>query len=183
MRNIGIQETRAVACIVLITGSIATAQAQSIQFPAGGPPVIAAPSISQVNGSGRPAMVVDSGTGRQFVASYDSSGRLVSLKSNRGRNAFDLRAIAYLPDGRIALVSFGNRYEIIFRNRNDGTQEIVDPLGGSIVRSQSSPGQFVNKSVTDPSGYLAPSLRRVEALFAIFGGARGLSTSSISVAQ
>lgn len=169
--------------LVFAAGASASAYAQSIQFPAGGPPVIAAPSVMHVDGSGRPAMVVDSGTSRQFVASYDSSGRLESLKSNRGRNAFDLRTINYLPDGRIAFISFGNRYELIFRNRNDGTQEIVDPLGGSIVRSQSIPGQFVNKSVTDPSGYLVPSLRRVEALFALFGGAPGLSTSSTSVTQ
>jgi hypothetical protein len=173
----------AVAFLAVTGGWMAAAYSQSIQFPAGGPAVVAAPSVTQVDGSGRPAIVVDSGTGRQFVASYDSSGRLASLKSNRGRNAFDLRAINYLPDGRIALISFGNRYEIIFRNRNDGSQEIVDPLGGSIVRSQSSPGQFVNQSVSDPSGYLVPSLRRIEALFSLFGGLPGLSSSSTSAVQ
>ena len=183
MRSTNVLKLCALACLGFAISSVVAVDAQSIQFPAAGPPVVAAPSIGAVNGSGRPATVVDSGTSRQFVASYDSSGRLICLKSTHGRNAFDLRAIGYIPDGRIAFVSFGNRYEIIFRNRNDGTQEIVDPLGGSILRSQSSPGQYVNQSVTDPSGYLVPSLRRIEALFALFGGATGLSTSAISGAQ
>jgi hypothetical protein len=174
-------KTHGVPSLILICAN-ATVLAESIQFPTGGP-AISAPSVMQADGAGRPAMVVDSGTGRQFIASYDSSGRLLSLKSTRGRNAFDLRSITYFSDGRIAIVSFGNRYEIIFRNRNDGSQEIVDPLGGSIVRSPSSSGQYVNESVSDPSGYLVPSLRRIEALFALFGGVPGLSTSATSVAQ
>ena len=172
----------AVALLAVTNGWMAVAYSQSIQFPAGGP-VIAAPSVMRANGSGRPAMVVDSGTGRQFAASYDASGRLISLNSTHGRNAFDVRAINYLPDGRLAVVSFGNHYEMIFRNHIDGSQEVVDSLGGSIIRSQSSSGQYVNQSVSDPSGYLVPSLRRVVALFAVFGGVPGLSSSATTASE
>jgi hypothetical protein len=158
-------------------GWIAAAQGQSIQFPGGLAPVISAPTVQAVDGSGRPGTVVDTSTGRQFVASYDASSRLSSLKATAGRNTLNLDAITYLPDGRLAIVTFGNRYELIFKIRSDGTQEIIDSLGGAIVRSQTAPGQFVIQSVVDPSGFLAPSLRLLEALFSHFGPVPGLASS------
>jgi len=127
--------------------------------------------------------VVDTNSARQFLPSYDASGRMTSLKSTTGRNAFNLRAISYLPDGRLSIVSFGNRYELIFRYYKDGTQEVVDSLGGAIVRSQTGPGQFVTQSVVDPSGFLVPSLRRIEALFSLTGTVLGLSSGSTNVVQ
>jgi hypothetical protein len=107
---------------------------------------------------------------------------LVSLKSVVGRSAFNLRSINYLADGRISSVYFGNRYELDFRYRNDGTQNVVDPIGGSIVRTQTAPGQFVTQTVLDPSGFLVPSLRRLEVLLARFGQVPGLSSATSSAA-
>ncbi len=163
-------------------GAARVSQAQIVQFPGGTAPVITAASVKQSDAMGRPAVLSDVKTGGQFVPSYDAEGRLISLLSAKGRNAFDLRAVTYSPDGRLSFVSFGNRYELFFRYRADGTQEVADPLGGSILRVESSRGQFEDKSVQDPSGYLVPSLQRLESLFLLFGSAPGLSASPISAA-
>ena len=166
--------------IIWIAVSIAffpVAQGQIIQFPAGSAPVIAAPSVKEIDATGRPATVRDAITGHEFVASYDRTGKLTSLESTAGRNAFDLKAISYGSDGRVRSILFGNRYQVIFRYRNDGTLQIVDSLGGVIIRSQSVAGQYVTQSVADPKGFLLPSLKRLGALFALFGQTGGLYSS------
>jgi hypothetical protein len=177
MSRMNFQKAPSRTLVALTVGLIAAARGQSIQFPGELAPVISAPTVQAVDGSGRPGTVVDTSTGRQFVASYDASSRLSSLKATAGRNALNLDAITYFPDGRVAIVTFGNRYELIFRYRSDGTQEIVDPLGGTIVRSQTGPGQFVTQSAVDPSGFLALSLRLLEALLSRFGPVPGLASS------
>jgi hypothetical protein len=166
-----------------MTWWITAASAQSVEFPAGSAPVMAAPSVKQTDASGRPAMMTDASTGRQFIPTYDQSGHLTSLKSSSGRNACDIRAIIYTPDGHPENVSFGNQYQLIFRYHLDGTQEVIDSFGGSIVRSQAAPGKFTTKSVVDPSGFLAPTLERVDALLSLIGPVSVQAAGSTSIAQ
>jgi hypothetical protein len=152
----------------------ATANAQIIQFPGGAPPVISRPSIKSTDEKGRPLTVADAVTGSEFVPLYNSSGHLVSLRSTRGHNAFDIRAITYLPNGNITSVSFGNRYQLIFTYRNDGTQMIIDSFGGTMIRKQSPAGHYSMQSIADSTGFLGSSLSLVAALLSLFGKMPGI---------
>jgi hypothetical protein len=177
MMNSYVSRARPVILAALIVGIISVAQGQSIRFPGGAAPVITAPSVQGVDGNGRPATIMDAGTSRQFAASYNATGRLSSLKSTAGSNAFDLNVIHYTPDGHLQSVYFGNHYQIFFRYRSDGAREVVDSLGGTIVQDKTSSGQFLSNSVVDPSDFLVPSLRLLGGLFSEFSKVTGMSAA------
>ena len=141
------------------------------------PPVLATPSVASSDGSGKPSLIVDANSGKQFVATYDSSGRLQSLKSNAGHNAFDIVGISYLSDGRLRNLLFGNFYTLKFRYPAAGTEQVVDSFGNMIVRSQTTPGVYATQSVADPKGLLVPALTRLDHLFSYFSGAPGLTVN------
>ena len=166
----------AILVAALLKGSITHAQA--IQFPGGAPPVLASPSVASSDGSGKPSLIVDAKSGKQFVATYDSSGRLKSLKSNAGHNAFDIVGIGYLPDGRLGNVLFGNFYTLTFRYPAAGTEQVVDSFGNMIVRDQTTPGVYATQSVSDPNALLAPALTRLDHLFSYFSGVPGLAVNA-----
>jgi YD repeat-containing protein len=139
------------------------ASGQVIPFMGSSSPAMQATAAAQGGvPSGRPAQLIDS-AGRAFAATYDSAGRLSALKATAGRNIADMR-VGYDSSGRIQMVRFDNRYQLFFHYLSDGTEEITDPLGGRIVRASAS-GALVTQTASDPSGVLAETLRRVEALF------------------
>jgi hypothetical protein len=166
----------AILAATLLEGGIVHAQA--IQFPGGAPPVIAAPSVASSDGSGRPSLITDAKSGKQFVATYDSSGRLQSLKSNAGHNAFDIVGIGYLPDGRLSRIIFGNFYALTFRYPTAGTEQVVDSFGNMIVRNQTTPGVYATQSVSGPEALLTPALTRLDHLFSYFSAVPGLSVNA-----
>jgi hypothetical protein len=165
----------AIFAAALLKGGIIHAQA--IQFPGRAPPVIAAPSVAGNDGSGRPSIIIDAKSGKQFVATYDSSGRLQSLKSNAGHNAFDIVGIGYLSDGRLGNVVFGNFYTLTFRYPAAGMEQVVDSFGDMIVRNQTTPGVYATQSVSDPKALLTPALSRLDHLFSYFSAVPGLSVN------
>lgn len=144
---------------------------QVIQFSGGQPPIIATISVKSTDNNGRPTVIADAKTGRQFAATYDTSGRLIALKSMQGRSAFDIRALIYRPDGRLYTVCFGNQYQLGFRYLPNGDQAVRDNIGGEVIRAATTSGSFANKSVVDPSGLLVPSLSGLAGLFSQFPNA------------
>ena len=121
-----------------------------------------------------PSQLTDS-AGHTFTALYDDNGRLSTLKRTSGRNMADMAA-AYDANGRIRTIRFDNGYQLFFRYRPDGTQEVTDILGGRIVRvPQGGGAALVPQSVSDPSKYLVEILRRIEAVFAQVQAVPGLN--------
>lgn len=162
-----------------LVGISAEASAQVISLMQNASPAIqVATSLGSVP-SAHPAQLSDNG-GRAFAASYDSAGRLNALKSTTGRNIADMR-VAYDPNGRIQTVRFDNLYQLSFRYRSDGTEEITDPLGGRIVRA-STGGAFLTQTSADPSGVLVETLRRVETLFTGIQAVAGLNAVAAATA-
>ncbi len=136
-------------------------------------------SIVSQDGSGRPAAVLDT-LGRQFVATYDGSGRLISLCASRGANASDIRQISYLPDGHVWSVAFGNRYGLYFEYPDAAHQRVRDALGNWVTRTTSAPNKWVAALSSDPEGRLLASLTRLEAVIALFPTVSGLSSATSS---
>lgn len=157
--------------LLAITGQ---ASAQVIPLTGNSSPAMQATAVQGNVANGHPAQLDDS-TGRAFAATYDTAGRLSALKATAGRNIADMH-VAYDSTGRIQLVRFDNRYQLIFRYLADDTEEVTDLLGGRIVRSSAS-GAFVTQSSSDPTGALAETLRRVETLFTHIQPVAGLNAS------
>jgi YD repeat-containing protein len=148
------------------------ASGQVIPLTGNSSPAMQATAAQSGVPSGHPTQVTDS-AGRAFAASYDSAGRLSALKATAGRNIADMR-VGYDSNGRIQMVRFDNRYQLLFRYPSDGTEEVTDPLGGRIVRV-STGGAFVAQTSADPSGALAETLRRLESLFTRIQPVSGLN--------
>jgi YD repeat-containing protein len=157
------------------------ASAQVISLAGNSSPAIQvqAAATQATASTGHPAQLVDA-TGRAFAATYDRAGRLSALKATTGRNIADTR-VGYDSNGRIQIVRFDNRYQVFFHYRANGTEEVTDNLGGQIVRA-SAGGGLITQSSYDPSGVLAETLRRVEALFAGIQAVAGLNPVSVATA-
>jgi YD repeat-containing protein len=156
--------------VALIMSGAAPTQSAQLEK---GPPGVESFTLKSLDRSGRPARVVDA-KGREFTVTYDAAGRPRTFRAPRP-DALDVRAISYLPDGRIAIVSFGNRYALLFRYRSDGTQEVADSLGTSIVRRPVDASHYEMDSGKTPGGPLISTLRRLETLLSHFPGIKGLS--------
>jgi YD repeat-containing protein len=131
-----------------------------------------ATSTQGVAASGTPAQLIDN-AGHSFAISYDNKGRLTALRKTTGRNLANM-LVAYDTNGRIQAVRFDNGYQLTFRYRSDGAEEVTDSFGGSIMRA-SNGGVLVPQSVSDSSGYLVTTLQRIEALFAFVQAVPGLN--------
>jgi uncharacterized protein RhaS with RHS repeats len=147
--------------------------AQVLQFSGGTSPAIQATTAQGVAASGLPAQLMDD-TGRAFAAIYDNYGRLSALKKASGRNIADM-LVGYDSNGRIQRVRFDNGYQLVFHYRSDGTEEVTDPLGGRLVRANMGGSALVTQTLSDPSGFLAETLKRVETLFAHIQPVPGLN--------
>jgi YD repeat-containing protein len=158
-----------------LLGISGPASSQVIPLMGNSSPAMQSPAAQGGVPSGNPAQLIDS-AGRAFAATYDSAGRLSALKATAGRNIADMR-VGYDSNGRIQIVRFDNRYQLLFRYLSDGTQEITDPLGGRIVRA-SAGGVLVTQTTSDPSGALAETLRRLETLFTGIQPIAGLNAIS-----
>lgn len=92
-------------------------------------------------------------------------------------------AVGYDANGRIQRVRFDNGYQLVFRYRAGGVEEVRDSLGGRLVRAPNGGATLVIQSISDSSGYLAETLTRLEHLFGFVQPVLGLNTAPISTSS
>lgn len=146
---------------------LTVAQSGLAQTP---PAVIPSPVLQDASlmtaGAVGPAALINA-NGQEFDATYDTSGRLSSLRAKHGRNQRDMR-FDYRSNGTLARVRFGNEYTIVVRYDPNGRQEISDSYGDTLIRADAGSGQFTVQTVIDPHGVLTRNLKQLSGLLSLF---------------
>lgn len=123
-------------------------------------------SVASRDSRQRPETVLDNGN-REFRYTYDTNGRVESLKATRGAHISDIVAVQYDDENRLAFVRLQGGYELHFQYLADGQQVVRDRFGGLIGRLGSPDSGYTVVQQSDPSGRLAQSLRALDRALAL----------------
>jgi YD repeat-containing protein len=173
IRQFRLLATRKAGAIgVLCSSVLITAASFGQNVKVTGTPSVPIPSGATArDGMSRPIRFSDA-KGQEFVVSYDAQGRLISVRRATRPGALDIRAIRYLPDGRVTHVLFGMGYQLSFNYYADGSREARDSLD-NVVRNPpfDATQRPAIAAVNDPENILTSRLTQFDELLAAIDSA------------